>query len=204
MDMKINADRVKSERQKRAWSQEHLAAAAGLGIRTIQRLETVGTTSNETVKSLAAVFGCVPQDLLVPNAPPSRALNWKRLLPVSAFGCAALVSGTLLLTRANASEMMLDVILGKDDSNVKAFKLLAEEGHPVEARVERQLKILITPTVQPNNLVLLSAEIYGYEGNEYRLLATPKVLTRQGVDAVIQVKLADGKDLQMSINPKKP
>ena len=54
--MKINASFVRSERAKRAWSQEHLAAVSGLGVRTIHRIETDGLASPESVKALAAVF----------------------------------------------------------------------------------------------------------------------------------------------------
>jgi transcriptional regulator with XRE-family HTH domain len=201
--MKINVGRVKSERQKRAWSQEQLAAAAGLGIRTVQRLETSGTTSNETLKCLAAVFECSPLELVMPEALPRRGVPWSRLIPLSAAACLALAVGGFFLSRANAGELMLNVILGKNDSDGKVFKLLTEEGHQVEASVDKEMKILLTPTVRPDGLVLITAEIYDYEGNDYHLLSTPRVLTRQGVDGVIQVKLADGKDLRLSVNPKK-
>ena len=37
--MKINSEKVRDLRNKRGWSQEQLAAACGLGLRTIQRIE---------------------------------------------------------------------------------------------------------------------------------------------------------------------
>ena len=39
MDVQVDPNLIRSEREKRAWSQEHLAAAAGIGARTIQRIE---------------------------------------------------------------------------------------------------------------------------------------------------------------------
>ena len=33
MEMKVDATLIRSEREKRAWSQEHLAEVAGLGLR---------------------------------------------------------------------------------------------------------------------------------------------------------------------------
>lgn len=54
--MRINASLVKRERNKRAWSQEHLAQVTGLGMRTIQRIESSGKASNESMASIAKVL----------------------------------------------------------------------------------------------------------------------------------------------------
>ena len=56
MDMHINADQVKQIRIQRAWSQEELAAIAGISLRTIQRVENNGTCSLDTRKALAAAL----------------------------------------------------------------------------------------------------------------------------------------------------
>lgn len=47
---------VRNLRNKRNWSQEHLATMCGLSIRTIQRVESGQSASLETLKSLASVF----------------------------------------------------------------------------------------------------------------------------------------------------
>ena len=54
--MRIDAKLLKAERLKRAWSQEHLATVAGLGLRTVQRIETSGMASNESIASIASVL----------------------------------------------------------------------------------------------------------------------------------------------------
>lgn len=56
MEMKINANKVISERKARAWSQQHLAEVSDVSLRTIQRVENNGTGSLETVKALASCF----------------------------------------------------------------------------------------------------------------------------------------------------
>ena len=56
MEMKVASDRVRSERERRAWSQEQLASVAGLSLRTVQRIEKNGSASFESLRSLAAVF----------------------------------------------------------------------------------------------------------------------------------------------------
>ena len=63
MDMQIDPNRIRTEREHRAWSQEHLAEAAGISLRTIQRVETTGAASFETARSLAAVLGVDVADL---------------------------------------------------------------------------------------------------------------------------------------------
>jgi transcriptional regulator with XRE-family HTH domain len=66
--MKINAAQVKKLRTERHWSQEQLAAACGVNLRTIQRLENTGKASTESVRALAAVFE-VDADSLVLSTP---------------------------------------------------------------------------------------------------------------------------------------
>ncbi len=47
---------IQKLRLKRCWSQEHLAEASGLSVRTIQRIERGQPGSIESLKALAAVF----------------------------------------------------------------------------------------------------------------------------------------------------
>lgn len=57
MDISMNAQQIRRLREARAWSQEHLAEAAGLSLRTIQRVEAEGKASAETRLALAGAFG---------------------------------------------------------------------------------------------------------------------------------------------------
>ena len=54
--MKVDADRIRSLRKARAWSQEELAVAAGLNLRTVQRIELEGVASRQSKKALAMAF----------------------------------------------------------------------------------------------------------------------------------------------------
>jgi DNA-binding XRE family transcriptional regulator len=56
MEMKVKSSLIRRYRAERLWSQEQLAHACGLGLRTIQRIEARGSASPETIKALAAVF----------------------------------------------------------------------------------------------------------------------------------------------------
>jgi len=56
MDMQVDGDLIRSQREKRAWSQEHLAAAAGIGVRTVQRIESTGVASYESLRAISAAL----------------------------------------------------------------------------------------------------------------------------------------------------
>lgn len=57
MVMKVNVPLIKRLREEKSWSQEHLAEASGISLRTIQRVETEGNASSETKLALAATLG---------------------------------------------------------------------------------------------------------------------------------------------------
>ena len=50
--MKVNATKVIGLRKKRSWSQDELATAAGLNLRTIQRIENEGTALEADLENL--------------------------------------------------------------------------------------------------------------------------------------------------------
>lgn len=63
MDVKVDTDRIKEIRREQAMSQEELAGAAGLSIRTIQRIEAEGIASLASKKALAVGLGVAPETL---------------------------------------------------------------------------------------------------------------------------------------------
>jgi transcriptional regulator with XRE-family HTH domain len=61
--MKINADLVRKARTQKFWSQEELAIASGLNLRTIQRIEREASASLQSKKALASALDLDIQDL---------------------------------------------------------------------------------------------------------------------------------------------
>ena len=68
MEMIINLNKLITEKNKRAWTQGHLAEVCGLSLRTIQRIEKTGVASHETIKALASVFEISIEDLIYHEA----------------------------------------------------------------------------------------------------------------------------------------
>lgn len=60
----ILANFVRLQREKRNWTQEHLAAVSGVSTRTVQRLERSGVHSAETLSAIAEAFDTDVQDVL--------------------------------------------------------------------------------------------------------------------------------------------
>jgi DNA-binding XRE family transcriptional regulator len=97
MEMKLDASLIRQEREKRAWSQEHLAAVTGLALRTIQRIESTGSASYESAGAIAASFDLTVAALR--SDPPQSAsatpgirprLTWHHLITL--VGCAVLAA----------------------------------------------------------------------------------------------------------------
>jgi len=81
MDMQLNKENLKQQRDSRAWSQTQLAEVSGLSLRTIQRLEKTGVASQESAKSLAAVYECSITELqeLDSAAPSTNKFSFKHM-----------------------------------------------------------------------------------------------------------------------------
>ena len=62
--MIINLNKLILEKNKRAWTQGHLAEVCGLSLRTIQRIEKTGVASHDTIKALASVFEISIEELI--------------------------------------------------------------------------------------------------------------------------------------------
>lgn len=56
MPFKADAHKIKRWREERHWSQEHVADLAGIGLRTVQRIENGEAASQESVMALAAAY----------------------------------------------------------------------------------------------------------------------------------------------------
>ena len=61
--MRINVDLVLSARKQKSWSQEELAIASGLNLRTIQRIESEASASLQSKKALASALDLDVHDL---------------------------------------------------------------------------------------------------------------------------------------------
>lgn len=72
--MAISGETIRALREARAWSQAQLAEAAGLSLRTVQRMEAEGTASAGARLAVAAALD-VPVESLNPPVAPAPAIE---------------------------------------------------------------------------------------------------------------------------------
>ncbi len=75
--MRVNADLVREKREERFWTQEELALAAGLNLRTVQRIEKEAVASLQSKKALASVFEIDVRDLDHEEVPMIKRYEYK-------------------------------------------------------------------------------------------------------------------------------
>lgn len=97
-------DQIRELREARCWSQAHLAEAAALNVRTVQRIEAGEPCSYETMMSLAAVLDIDVGVLEQGNSRTSEAVGSFRLAVA-----AACLAPLLLFVVVNLARSGLDV-----------------------------------------------------------------------------------------------
>jgi transcriptional regulator with XRE-family HTH domain len=207
MEMKIDSAYIRGQRERRAWSQEHLAKATALGLRTIQRIEKTGAASYESARSLAAVFGVDVADLRVaetPSAPPRRVSVAVRTLLGAA---AALATGGALFvaTSSSADQVLMDVSLALEStqkSRAAATQFLVEDGTLVPGVNDLEfgdLRFSIVPRVRDGGRILLEIAVYEQRGAEEVVLSEPRLVALNGEEAGVVIETADSGTLRLSI-----
>lgn len=78
MNMKIRKNVVQALRKDKGWSQQHLADACSLNLRTIQRVENSNSCSLETLNALLSVFELEREELEDPSITIKQNLNAKK------------------------------------------------------------------------------------------------------------------------------
>jgi transcriptional regulator with XRE-family HTH domain len=219
MDMKVDSKRIRAERERRAWSQEHLATVSGLGLRTIQRIEKTGAASFESARALASVFEVDVASLRIARDDPSREQTAAvmhaavystqstsrfrfRAKPMLGAAAALTAAGALFVaTKGFADTVMLDVGVSMNDSRLEESQVVTEANDNVAFRaIDDMVRMVIVPTIQTDG-IMLATEIYVLDGGSYVLASSPKLLTANGEEAQIRLTTKDGTLLRFMITP---
>jgi DNA-binding XRE family transcriptional regulator len=209
MDMKVDPSYIKAQRERRAWSQEHLAEVAGLGLRTIQRIEKTGNASYESARSLAAVFEMDVAELRVaqpvPLAPAAVRAN-VALRPVLGVLGALVAGGALLATTSSfaADKVLMDLSLALDSPDAPrelTTQVVVDEGTLVPDVNDLRLgdlRFSIVPRVQAPDRILLEVSIYERRGDEEVIVSQPQLITLNGETAEMVVA-DDARTLRLAV-----
>ncbi len=213
MDMKVDSKLIRSWREQRAWSQEHLAEVSGLGLRTIQRIESTGNASYESARALAAVLELDVARLRVaePSARQVRGRRvWLRRPIFGALAAAAAILAAVLVARTGfADQVLLDVGLSLEaagETREWKTQMIVEEGAVVpdvnDLRFE-ELRLVIVPMFINETQVRLDMTLYERRGDTDVLISRPALITAEGEEAGIGLARPDARTFRLSITPRR-
>jgi transcriptional regulator with XRE-family HTH domain len=213
MEMQVKAELIRSERERRAWSQAHLASVAGLGLRTVQRIEASGNASYESVAAIAAVLSMSVAELAADTpATPSRAprrhwlphkIHMRRI--VAGTMAAFLISGGIFAIRSAAAaplQVEFGVLLNGDEPFMGG-RLPGSKG----GFGRGDLVVKIKSSLLEDGSVLLRARVYECDGEEehdtsLRLLSDSDLTTAVGTTAEIRLtSVESGHDYTIRLTP---
>ncbi|NMP30484.1 helix-turn-helix transcriptional regulator [Thalassotalea sp. M1531] len=93
--MILSIEKLKTLRREKGWSQEVLAKATGLSVRTIQRIESDGKASVESTLSIASVFNLPPKSLEA--TPDEIKVDWTRKMIMKNLFALLIISGAIVM-----------------------------------------------------------------------------------------------------------
>lgn len=103
--MQLNPNTVKALRHKFNWTQQLLADACDVSLRTIQRVEKEGAASKETTMSLCAVFEVRQGELIKLDEP--KAKNAQQSNESSKFAIVIAVTAFISFSLGVASVLLI-------------------------------------------------------------------------------------------------
>lgn len=204
MDMQIKREAIRLEREKRAWSQEHLGKVAGLSLRTVQRVESTGLASYESATAIAAVLE-VPVSELCESSNATKTLppnSSRAIKAASAIAASVVVAmAALFAQKVFAHDFMLNVDMKLNNQERQAL-LRTSEGKDAEILVDGLFRLVIVPTVQEEGLVYLAAQVYESDGAGYVLVSQPELETANDKAAEFRVTTDKGNAFTVVITPQ--
>ncbi|MEI8327248.1 MAG: helix-turn-helix transcriptional regulator [Betaproteobacteria bacterium] len=134
-EMRVSPSIVRKLRKSLGWSQEQMAIASGLSLRTVQRVEAQGVVSIQTRASLAATFS-VSVSALAAEASAKQNTNQPRRDVGAFFLGVAVIACVMLNESGRDSGMPIGEALMAIDSILAV--LAACVGGPALLRLSRQ------------------------------------------------------------------
>lgn len=201
MDMKINKEIVRRERELRAWTQSHLAEVADLSMRTVQRIERTGDVSMESASALAvalnldlAVLMASPD--VAETATPTKPLRYRLLSLLGLIGSLLVALGWW--TTAAAEQVMVSLSIERGKQTYSDIMLLDEIGKEGEMKLDDQFRMSFNTQRQGEHL-LFSAKIYHFADGEYRLFSSPAILVKNEQPASMRIIFPDEQRINLQL-----
>lgn len=185
--MQINKTFLRQEREKRAWSQSHLAEVADLSMRTVQRVEQSGVASMESAKALAAALNLELAILMEIRASPTEPRWFNHPGRWSSLGLLLAGIAAVGWWSSAAAEQVTVIMSIKSPSGKHSnMHLLNEIGEEGEVRLDNQLRVLVTSNRHGEHL-LLSMKVYEFVDGKDQLISSPGALIEDNKPTSIHI-----------------
>ena len=201
--MRIDSARIRAERRQRAWSQQHLAAVTGLGLRTVQRIEKEGTAAYDSAQALAACFELPLQELTATTVEQPGPARVSRHRTGWIGMSAAFVAGAALMSVqwVFADDLLVDVGFA-DSATGGGYQLQVRmtSGEPTEVLLPGAQRMVITPRVlDAGRQVLFDLSFYdsgddrNADSERTQPLARPSLVALAGQEARVMIGISDSR-----------
>jgi transcriptional regulator with XRE-family HTH domain len=201
MDMKINKETLRRERELRAWTQSHLAEIADLSMRTVQRIERTGDASMESAGALAAALNLELAALMENPTPLDKPVLTKSR-SYRLWGTLGFVGSVILAlgwwSSAAAEQVMVSLSIETPGKIYSDMMLLNEIGKESEVKLDNQFRMVFNTQRQGEGL-LVTAKIYNFVENEYQLFSNPGMLVADQEPASMIVTFPDGQRVNLQL-----
>jgi hypothetical protein len=117
------------------------------------------------------------------------------------FALVTLAAALLIARSVIAEQVMLEVGVSVDEVDRGISRLITEEGRRAEVLIDEIARIVLVPTLRDDGLILITTEVYVYDGSGYVLATQPKVATRSERVAEIQFGTDAGQRFRFLITP---
>lgn len=201
MEMKINKELLRRERELRAWTQSHLAEVADLSMRTVQRIERSGDASMESAGALAAALN-IDLAVLMEASIASENITSAKSHPYRLWGAIGVIGSALVAagwwSSAAAEQVMVSLSIEASGRVYSDMMLLNEIGEESEMQLDNQFRMLFTTNRQGEHL-LVNTKIYNFVGGEYQLISSPGMLVEDQKPASMHVTFPDGQRVNLQL-----
>lgn len=188
--MKINSKLILKERNDRAWSQQHLASVSSLSLRTIQRVEKSGLSSQDSLQAISSAFDKEPAHFFVREEQVNSSGYNAKFYALCASIIVTLLGGFLLST---ASAETVGMKINYDSKSVDAgyedqgiWESFVTVGSESKFELPNDLVLNVRSKINSDKEIELSTELR---------TATGELLIPYSSDSVISGTLHEGVDI---------
>ena len=205
MQTTIRLHVLRNARNRRGWTQQHLADVADLSLRTVQRIESSGSCSPESLLALASALEIQCVDLVKEKGPRSSSceplLRRFRVATVSWTLGGVLAIALVFSFGVSARPVMLVVDLASGNTEVSSVQLLSEAGETSEVRTGI-LKMEFTAQVDDDSNIFIQVHLYSVNADgDMTLVAEPGLLVEDRKTAEVRFADSGGTPYQLRITP---